>query len=161
MIKISVIVPSLNQGKFIGKNISSVLSQNYKNLEYIILDGGSYDNTVKILKSFGKKIIWTSKKDKGAVNAVNEGIKKASGEVVLVMGADDYLLPNSLQTISEIFARHKNLIWLFGDYEIVNEKGKKILPFIASYKKILRLLPPKIIIPIVNVVPTPSTATRT
>ena len=74
--KITVITPSYNQGHFITETIDSVLSQNYPNLEYIVMDGGSTDDTVDILKSYGKKFTWVSKKDKGQTDAINKGIKK-------------------------------------------------------------------------------------
>jgi len=74
--KISIITPSFNQGKCIKETIESVLSQNYPHLEYFVIDGGSTDETVKILKSYGNKIKWLSKKDKGQTNAINKGLKK-------------------------------------------------------------------------------------
>ncbi len=97
--KISIITPSYNQGRFIKETIDSVLSQNYPNLEYWVMDGGSTDETVKVLKSYGKKINWVSKKDKGQTNAINEGLKKVTGDIIAYINSDDVYAPDVFRQV--------------------------------------------------------------
>lgn len=158
--KISVITPSFNQGKFIQETIESVLSQNYPNLEYFIIDGGSTDKTLKILKSYGNKIRWLSEKDKGQTNAINNGLKKVTGDIISYINSDDVYLPNTFNTVAEFFMRNEETQWLSGDYFIIDEKGKKIQSYIASYKKLLRRNPTFNKLAIANYVIQPSTFWR-
>lgn len=158
--KISIITPSFNQGHFIKETIDSVLSQKYPNVEYIVMDGGSTDDTVSILKSYGKKIIWSSKKDKGQTNAINTGMKKATGEILAYLNSDDVYLPNTLHTVAEYFMSNPDAQWLTGDYFIIDEHGNKIQSLIASYKKLLRNFPNKTTLTIANFIIQPSTFWR-
>jgi glycosyltransferase involved in cell wall biosynthesis len=113
--KISIITPSFNQGQFIEETIRSVLLQNYPNLEYIIIDGGSTDNTVEIIKKYSDFIhYWVSEKDTGQSNAINKGLKHATGDVFNWLNSDDYYLPNALLTIGNYFSKHPHLDVLCG-----------------------------------------------
>lgn len=99
--KISIVTPSFNQGKFIETTIKSVLNQNYNNFEYIIVDGGSTDNTLEILKRYNKQIhFWISEPDNGQSDAINKGFAKATGDIFYWINSDDYLLPEALNTIA-------------------------------------------------------------
>lgn len=158
--KISIVTPSFNQGHFIKETIDSVLNQNYPNLEYIVMDGGSTDDTVKILKSYGNKIQWISKKDKGQTDAINKGIKKTNGEIVAYINSDDVMLPNTLHTVAEYFMKNEKAMWVSGDYFIIDAKGNKIQSFVASYKKILRNYPYAWVLSIANFIIQPSTFWR-
>lgn len=155
--KISIITPSLNQGKFIEQTIKSVLSQKYPNLEYIIVDGGSTDSTLRILRKYSKQIKWTSEKDKGQADAINKGMRMAKGDIIAYINSDDYYLPNTFSAVADFFNRNKDAKWLTGDYIIVDEKGKKIQPSVTLYKKLLRFLGGKNILSIVNYIAQPST----
>lgn len=96
-LKVSMITICYNAEKTIAKTIESVLSQDYENLEYIIVDGGSKDHTVDIIKSYeNKKIHWISEKDNGISDAFNKGIKMATGDLIGLINADDYLFPHAL-----------------------------------------------------------------
>jgi glycosyltransferase involved in cell wall biosynthesis len=158
--KISIITPSYNQAHFIQETIDSVLSQNYPNLEYLIMDGGSTDNTVKILKSYGNKIKWISKKDKGQTDAINQGIKKTSSDIVAYLNSDDVMLPNTLHTVAKYFINNEDAMWLTGDYFIIDEDGNEIQSLVVKYKRFLRLFPNKSILSIANFIIQPSTFWR-
>ena len=100
--KISIITPSFNQGGFIEETICSVLLQNYPNLEFIIIDGGSIDETVEILKKYDKWLYyWVSEPDKGQSDAINKGLERATGTFFNWLNSDDLLAPNALWAIAE------------------------------------------------------------
>lgn len=102
-IKISIITPSFNQGKYIIDNIESILSQNYDNFEHIVIDGGSTDDTLSILKKYSH-IKWLSEKDEGPVDAIIKGINLSKGKIITWVNSDDYLFPNVLSTIDKAFS---------------------------------------------------------
>lgn len=134
--RISIISPSLNQGHFIEKTILSVLSQDYKNLEYIVVDGLSKDETVKIIKKYSDQIKWISEKDNGQTNAINKGIRMATGDIIGYLNTDDVLLPNALKTVAKGFHENPNAMWATGKSLIINEDGKSIRRLITIYKNL-------------------------
>jgi glycosyltransferase involved in cell wall biosynthesis len=102
--KITIVTPSYNQGNFIEETIVSVISQGYPNLEYIIIDGGSTDNTVEIIKKYEEHLsYWVSEKDKGQSEAINKGFERASGDVINWLNSDDYYEPGVLLKVGEAF----------------------------------------------------------
>ena len=102
--KISILTPSYNQGQYIEQTIQSIFSQNYPNLEYIVIDGGSTDNTVEILKKYDKQITyWLSEKDRGQSHAINKGIEKCTGVLFNWLNSDDYLEPGALHKIAQTY----------------------------------------------------------
>ncbi len=123
-LKISVITPSLNQDQFIERTIQSVLSQDYPNLDYIVVDGGSTDDTLAILKKYESQLNWISEADEGQADAINKGFKKATGEVVCWLNADDEFMPGTLHTVADYFERYPETQLLYGDAETVDEKGR-------------------------------------
>ncbi len=99
--KISVITPSYNQGHFLEETIISVIGQGYQNLEYIIFDGGSTDNTIEIIKKYSNSLsFWVSEKDAGQSNAINKGFERATGDILLWLNSDDLLMPGALSYIA-------------------------------------------------------------
>ena len=106
--KISIVTPSFNQGNFIEETILSVLNQDYPNLEYIIIDGNSSDNTIEIIKKYSACLhYWVSEKDNGQACALNKGFQVASGDINAYINSDDLYLDNCLWRIAEIyFAKH-------------------------------------------------------
>lgn len=127
--KISIITPSYNQGCFLESTIMSILDQGYPNLEYIICDGGSTDNSVDIIKKYENKItFWCSEKDNGQTDAINKGMKKATGDIVGWINSDDVLLPGSLFQIANFFMRHRDCEFMNGIGLEIDKSGK-ILKF--------------------------------
>lgn len=109
--KISIITPSFNQGNYIEKTIDSVLSQKYPDLEYIIIDGGSTDNSVEVIKKYEKYLTyWVSEKDKGQSHAINKGLKLATGEVVNWINSDDWYYPDTLHKVASAFEDENILV---------------------------------------------------
>jgi glycosyltransferase involved in cell wall biosynthesis len=103
--KITIVTPSYNQGHFIEQTICSVLEQGYPNLEYIIIDGGSRDNTVELIKKYEKHLAyWVSEKDKGQSDAINKGLNRATGEIVNWLNSDDYYEKGALNKVGEAFS---------------------------------------------------------
>jgi len=121
--KLTVVTPSYNQGKFINETINSVLSQGIDELEYIIMDGGSTDNTVEVLESYGDKIIWESKRDKGQTDAVNQGIRKATGDIIGWLNSDDIYYPNTCKTILKIFEDNPQINVVYGNANHIDING--------------------------------------
>jgi glycosyltransferase involved in cell wall biosynthesis len=127
--KISIITPCFNQGQFIEETIRSVLLQSYPNLEYIIIDGGSTDNTVEIIEKYQNFITyWVSEKDNGQSHAINKGLKHATGEVFNWLNSDDYYLPNALLTIGKYFAGNNQLEVLCGREIHLSQNGDLSAP---------------------------------
>lgn len=114
--KISVITPSLNQCQFIEETILSVLNQYYPNLEYIIIDGGSSDASLEIIKKYEQHLAyWVSEKDNGQSHAINKGFRKASGEIICWINSDDILIPGTLRIVADYFNKHPNVLFVNGN----------------------------------------------
>lgn len=133
-LKISIVTPSYNQGHFIKQTIDSVLGQNYPNLEYIVIDGGSTDQTVDILKNYGQKIKWVSEKDRGQSDAINKGLKMATGEILAYLNSDDLYLKNCLFRVNNFFQINPGSKWAYGRCRIIDEKNQEIRKIITAYK---------------------------
>lgn len=157
MLKISIITPSFNQGKFIEETIKSVLGQKYPSLEYIVVDGGSTDNTRDILKKYTGKITWISEKDNGQSDAINKGMRMAHGDILAFLNSDDLYAKGTLQKIAQFFTDHPKARWVSGDYYIINSKKKKIRLFVKWYKRFLRLFSSYSLLSLTNFVIQPST----
>ena len=111
--RISVITPTYNQGHYIEETIRSVLLQGYPNLEYIIIDGGSTDNTLDIIRRYDPWITyWVSEPDRGQAHAINKGFERATGDLVGWINSDDSLLPNAAGHIGEAFRQHPQTLLL-------------------------------------------------
>ena len=124
--KISVITPSFNQGQFIEATIKSVVSQDYPDWEYIINDAGSADQSANIIKIYARKyprqIFWRSRADQGQVAAINEGLGKATGDIIAYLNSDDYYLPGCFRQVAEYFQSHPECLWLVGNCRVTDPK---------------------------------------
>lgn len=132
--KVSIITPSFNQGRFIEETIRSILTQDYPNIEYIVIDGGSTDNTLEILKKYSDKIIWKSELDSGQVQAINKGLKMATGEILAWQNADDTYLPYTISTVVDFFQKSPDVGMVYGYFNYIDENGnflltKKVIDF--------------------------------
>jgi len=121
--KISVVTPSFNQGQFIEETIRSVLLQNYPNLEYIIMDGGSTDNTAEIIKKYEPWIkYWVSERDAGQSNAINKGFSISTGDILAWLNSDDIYLMNSLSKVAKELTK-KNFNIIVGERLNISQDG--------------------------------------
>jgi glycosyltransferase involved in cell wall biosynthesis len=137
---LTIVTPSFNQGHFIEETIQSILRQGYPRLEHIVMDGGSTDDTTKILKNH-PHIQWFSEKDRGQTHAVNKGFMKATGEIVGWINSDDTFLPGAFDAVIEAFRRNPSWNVIYGDYEAIDEKGNilyKQESFCGSYEEMIR-----------------------
>jgi glycosyltransferase involved in cell wall biosynthesis len=124
---VSIVTPSYNQGQFIEETIKSVLSQDYPHIEYMVIDGGSSDNSVAIIKRYESKIAyWVSEKDKGQGNAINKGWEKATGEILAFINSDDMLAPGAVSRIVSVFQQNKKIGIIYGDCAEIDEKNDRI-----------------------------------
>src|ERR1051325_5944309 len=102
--KISIVTPSFNQGIYLEETIRSVLDQNYPNLEYIVIDGGSTDDTVEIIQRHQRHLAyWVSEKDSGAADAIAKGFRRSTGSILAYLNSDDTYLPGALHTVARVF----------------------------------------------------------
>src|SRR5579862_9846502 len=121
--RITIITPSYNQADYIEQTIVSVLKQEYPNLEYIVMDGGSNDGTLDILKSYSDRLTWFSEKDHGQTHAINKGMRMASGVIVGFLNSDDILLPGALQHIGSFFVDHPEPKFVTGKCRVIDKNG--------------------------------------
>jgi len=110
---ISVVTPSFNQVKYLEQTVNSILLQGYPNLEYIIMDGGSIDGSIDIIKKYESQLsYWESNPDKGQYDAIQKGFERSSGEIMAYLNSDDLYFPWTLQVVGEIFAKFPSVEWL-------------------------------------------------
>lgn len=127
MPRISVITPSYNQARYLERTICSVLDQNYPNLEYIIIDGGSTDGSVEIIKKYEKYLkYWISEPDHGQSHAINKGLSHSTGEWVCWQNSDDIFYPQAFHTIAKIVKRNTKAILVVGNMMLIDEYDREI-----------------------------------
>jgi len=115
-LKFSIITPSYNQGQYIEETLLSVVNQGYSNLEYIVIDGGSSDESIAVIQRHADKIaFWESKKDKGQSDAINKGLKMATGDIVAWLNSDDMYTENAIRRVAAIFAKHPDVDVVYGN----------------------------------------------
>lgn len=123
--KISIVTPSLNQGRFLQHCIDSIAAQDYPNLEHWIIDGGSTDETVAVVERNAARITgYVSEKDEGAADAINKGFARCTGDIVAWLNADDFYLPGALKAVVGAFAATPDAAFIFGNGMRVDEAGR-------------------------------------
>lgn len=125
---IAIVTPSYNTGRFIGPCVRSVLEQDYPHVDYIVMDGGSTDETVDVLKSFGPKLRWVSQKDKGQSDAIVRGFQQTSGEILGWLNSDDTFEPGALRAVAEFFAANPDIDLVYGDADYTDTRDRHIAP---------------------------------
>ncbi len=131
---VSVITPSYNQGRFIEQTIQSVLKQDYPHIEYLVVDGGSKDNTIDILRKYEDRLIWISEPDRGQTDAINKGFSIAKGEILCWLNSDDTYEPGAIQKAVEIFLDNPDVMMVYGEGNEIDENGNFIQRFPATQK---------------------------
>ena len=129
---VSIITPSLNQGRFIEATIESVLSQDYPRIEYIVIDGGSTDGTLEVLRRYGERVQWISEPDRGQSHAINKGFRRARGDILAWLNSDDTYLPGAVRSAVEYLAEHPDCAMVYGDGYLIDEEGRMTRPFPAT-----------------------------
>ncbi len=122
---VSIITPSYNQGRFIRETIESVLTQDYENIEYLIIDGGSTDQTLDMIREYENRLTYLSEKDRGQSDAINKGFRMAKGSIVAWLNSDDVYEPGCVSKAVEAFESNDRLGLLYGDGWIIDEKSRK------------------------------------
>jgi glycosyltransferase involved in cell wall biosynthesis len=122
---ISILTPSFNQAKYLEQTILSVFSQDYPAIEYLIIDGGSTDGSIEIIKKYSDRIAWwISEKDNGQAEAVNKGLKQAKGKYIGWLNSDDFYLPGAISQAVELLETNPKAAFVFGNVKSIDENGK-------------------------------------
>jgi glycosyltransferase involved in cell wall biosynthesis len=131
---VSVITPSFNQGRFIEDTIQSVLGQDYPHIEYLVIDGGSTDETLDVLRKYENKLSWVSEPDRGQTDAINKGFRKARGEIICWLNSDDTYEPGAISKAVQFFCDNPEVSMIYGDGNEIDEAGNFLHRFHATQK---------------------------
>ena len=127
--QVSIVTPSFNQASYLETTIKSVLSQKYPNLEYIIMDGGSSDGSVDIIRQYEAHLAyWVSEPDKGQVDAINRGLSRATGDILGWVNSDDFYEPGALKKVVQTFINNSDVQLVYGEGWYVDVNGERIRP---------------------------------
>ncbi len=137
MPKITIVTPSYNQAAYLERTIRSVLDQDYKNLEYIVIDGGSTDASVDIIKKYGSRLAyWHSRKDAGQADAIRTGFQMATGEIMAWLNSDDVYEPGILKEVADVFSKNEKTDVVYGNMRVIDGQDK-----IVSERRLVGYLP--------------------
>jgi glycosyltransferase involved in cell wall biosynthesis len=126
---VSIVTPCLNTAQFLEQTIQSVLAQDYPRIEYLIMDGGSTDGTIEILKKYDHAVHWQSAPDRGTADAVNRGFGSCKGELLGFLNADDLYCPRAISTAVRHLLDHPEAAGVYGDSWWIDEDGNRIAPY--------------------------------
>jgi len=139
---VSIVTPSYNQAEYLEKTINSVLSQNYPNIEYIVVDGGSSDSSLEIIQKYSKSLAWwVSEPDLGQTDAINKGFSHVTGEIMAWLNSDDTYHPNAVSEAVDLLQANPQIGLVYGDTNFIDAKDQVIGKFNAqqtSYKRLRR-----------------------
>lgn len=125
--KISVVTTNYNLADYLERTIKSVLDQGYPNLEYIIIDGGSTDGSVEIIKRYADRLTyWVTEPDKGMYDALNKGLQRATGDIMTYINSDDLISPSALSLVAELFVAYPQISWVTGTIAQIDEQDRLI-----------------------------------
>lgn len=145
---VSIITPSYNQAKYLEETIQSVLAQDYPRIEYIIVDGGSSDGSVEIIKRYADRLAWwVSEPDQGQTDALNKGFARATGEIFAWLNSDDTYLPGAVNEAVDFLTSHPDVAMVYGDANYIDEGGTLIGQFPARQTDLRRMLRGSVHIP--------------
>lgn len=135
MPKVSIVTPSFNQGRYLRRAIDSIHSQQGDfEIEHIVIDGGSTDESLDILRQYGDAVDWISEPDEGQTDAVNKGLARASGDYIGWLNSDDTYLPGAFAAICDVFENAPNAKWAYGKVRIIDPDDNEIRRAITAYK---------------------------
>jgi glycosyltransferase involved in cell wall biosynthesis len=126
---LSIVTPCLNAGRYIEATIQSVLEQDYRRIEYLVMDGGSTDNTVEILKRHERELRWVSENDRGTADAINKGFERCTGDLFTYLNADDLLLPGAISAAVSAVQSQPGISGVYGGAWWIDESGARIRPY--------------------------------
>ncbi len=138
--RVTIVTPSYNQAPYLEATIQSVLNQEYAPIEYIIMDGGSTDGSVDLIRKYEKRIsAWISEPDRGQTDAINKGFARANGEILAWINSDDILLPNAVAEAVDYLRSNPGVGMVYGDAHYIDAEGRVIGRFPAAQTDLLRL----------------------
>ncbi|MFN8379627.1 MAG: glycosyltransferase family 2 protein, partial [Anaerolineae bacterium] len=130
---VSIVVPSYQQGRYIRDTLDSILSQDFTDLECIVMDGGSTDETVAVLQSItDPRLMWVSEPDRGQSHAINKGLARATGAILSYLNSDDLLRPGAVTAVVRYFGQHPEADLVYGDMDHVDGEGATFETVIAA-----------------------------
>lgn len=138
MPRVSIVTPSFNQGRFLGQTIQSVLGQTYPNIEYLVVDGGSTDNSVDVIRQYQSKIAyWHTRPDKGFADAIQQGLARSTGRILAYLNSDDLLAPDAVERAVERLGESSAAVMVYGNRVCIDEDGRLLyyrpaLPVLAN-----------------------------
>jgi glycosyltransferase involved in cell wall biosynthesis len=140
-VKVSIVTPSYNHARWLGETIESVLAQDYPNIEYIVVDGGSTDGSVDVIRRYEDRIAsWTTEQDSGQAAALNRGLAHATGDLLTWINSDDTLLPGAVTRFVDEFRRDPQLVLAYGDAIYTDEESNRTGPLVARPWDVSRML---------------------
>jgi glycosyltransferase involved in cell wall biosynthesis len=125
--KVTIVTPSYQQAAFLEQTILSVLEQDYPDIEYMVIDGGSTDGSVEIIQRYADRLAyWVSERDSGQAEAINKGLRRATGEIVAWVNSDDYYMPGAVRQAVKLLEAHPELGFVYGDVLAVDGEGRPV-----------------------------------
>jgi glycosyltransferase involved in cell wall biosynthesis len=126
-LRVSIVTPSYNQAAFLEQTMLSVLDQEYSNLEYLVIDGGSTDGSADLIQKHASRLAyWVSERDRGQADAINKGLARVSGDIVAWLNSDDYYLPGTIQSVVKTFEDHPEVGLAYGDVVAVDGEDRRL-----------------------------------